>query len=296
MKKLFALILLPSIFTLSQSNQLQEALKFYPLQIGNYWQYKITKTSEGGTKTENWIGFVEIISDTLMPNGKKYYKIIDKRKVGNPYGSDFIRVDSLNGNIYSYSIPNEIQIDSLMASKGDGVDRWKCHIVSEDTSKQFFDTVFRTRYVKQYCISSYDETEWENALGIGEVRRIYLDKMYIIYCEAEILYAKINGKEYGIKSDIKPQKKLPDKICLFQNYPNPFNSSTIIEYELPYSTNVRIDIYDVLGRKVVLLVNTEQAAGNYKITFDAKRFSGGIYFYRIVTDLYSQLRKMIYLK
>lgn len=296
MKKIIFLLLLPLIPTLSQSNELQEALKFFPLQVGNYWQYKITKSQYGGTKIENWIGFVEVMSDTSMSNGKKYYRMKDERKMGFAYASGFIRVDSSNGNIYSYSIPNEIKIDSLLAKKGDGVDRENCHIVSEDTTKLLFGMTYKTRYIRQNCITSYEETEWEYAEGIGEIKRVFVDKMYIINYKAEILYAKVDGREYGTKSNLQYNYELPRKIYLAQNYPNPFNSSTIIEYYLPNPSNVIIVLYDALGRKVDTIVNGEHAAGEYSILLNAERLSAGIYFYTIYTGVYSQSKKMIFLK
>ena len=72
----------------------------------------------------------------------------------------------------------------------------------------------------------------------------------------------------------------PDRFRLEQNYPNPFNPSTTIQYGLPARSNVRLIIYDVLGRTVADLVNTEQSAGWNQVVWNAN-VSSGIYFYRI---------------
>jgi hypothetical protein len=86
---------------------------------------------------------------------------------------------------------------------------------------------------------------------------------------------------------------------LFQNYPNPFNPSTIIRYKINKSTNVIIKIYDILGKEVSTLVNEYQKAGDYKVHFpgsNALQLPAGVYFYRLKTDDYSQVKKMILLK
>jgi hypothetical protein len=74
---------------------------------------------------------------------------------------------------------------------------------------------------------------------------------------------------------------LPDTYSLNHNYPNPFNARTTIEYALPEPTNVSVVIYDLLGRKVESLVNADQPAGYYRVTWDASGQASGMYFYTI---------------
>ena len=68
---------------------------------------------------------------------------------------------------------------------------------------------------------------------------------------------------------------------LGQNYPNPFNPSTKIVFTVPYQTKVRIDVYDVMGRKVAELINEEKPAGRYEVDFVAKNLSSGVYIYQL---------------
>ncbi len=74
---------------------------------------------------------------------------------------------------------------------------------------------------------------------------------------------------------------LPTTIELDQNYPNPFNPSTAIEYRVAASFNVRLAVYDILGREVAELVNDVQPAGSYRVTFDATGLTSGMYIYRL---------------
>ena len=83
---------------------------------------------------------------------------------------------------------------------------------------------------------------------------------------------------------------------LSQNYPNPFNPSTVIKYSIPQGGFVQLFVYDLLGRKVSSLVNEEQSLGNYKIEFNAKNLSSGIYFYRLNSGGFTKTKKLILLR
>ncbi len=83
---------------------------------------------------------------------------------------------------------------------------------------------------------------------------------------------------------------------LFQNYPNPFNPNTMINYKLPIMNHVDLSIYNLLGQKVVTLVDRQQNAGIYKVEWDATGFAGGIYYYRIHAGDFQDVKKMILIK
>ncbi len=95
--------------------------------------------------------------------------------------------------------------------------------------------------------------------------------------------------------------QIPNKFALEQNYPNPFNPSTIINYSLPTQTNVKIVVYNVLGRMIKILIDAEQTAGEYSAYWNGTDEHGhdvtsGIYLYKIITNDYISSRKMILLK
>jgi predicted GH43/DUF377 family glycosyl hydrolase len=89
---------------------------------------------------------------------------------------------------------------------------------------------------------------------------------------------------------------IPDRYSLSQNYPNPFNPSTTIEFDLPKSSDVRIEVYNIKGQKVKTLVNEKMSPGNHQVEFNAQYLSSGVYFYRIEAAEFQQVRKMILLK
>ena len=95
--------------------------------------------------------------------------------------------------------------------------------------------------------------------------------------------------------------EVPDDFRLFQNYPNPFNPATKIKFDIPPSKgargmNVKLVIFDVLGREITTLVNEQLSPGTYKVQWDASSYPSGVYFYKLVTNDYSETRKMVLIK
>ena len=93
----------------------------------------------------------------------------------------------------------------------------------------------------------------------------------------------------------------PTRFALFQNYPNPFNSSTTLHYDLPEASQVKITIYDILGKEVIQLINQEQNYGYKKIVWNGKNKIGnvvapGIYLYKAELGSLIEIKKMILLK
>jgi hypothetical protein len=93
----------------------------------------------------------------------------------------------------------------------------------------------------------------------------------------------------------------PEGFHLAQNYPNPFNPSTIIQYELPKSAQVRLAIYNLLGEKIRTLVDASESAGIKQTTWDGRdehgqRVSNGIYLYRLDAGTFSMTRRLLLMK
>ncbi len=88
----------------------------------------------------------------------------------------------------------------------------------------------------------------------------------------------------------------PKDFTLYQNYPNPFNPTTTIKYSIPREGKVTLKVYDVIGKEVATLVNGEKSAGTYNVTFNAAKLASGIYFYRLETESFISIKKLILLK
>ena len=103
--------------------------------------------------------------------------------------------------------------------------------------------------------------------------------------------------EYGNLIDAQIEiEELPNEFDLYQNYPNPFNPATTIRYDLPQNTDVRLDIYNILGQRVYTLVNAPQKAGRYEVRFDASSLASGVYFYRLMTGEFASVKQMTLIK
>jgi hypothetical protein len=89
---------------------------------------------------------------------------------------------------------------------------------------------------------------------------------------------------------------LPSWYALAQNYPNPFNPSTTITFELPQSSEVRLGVFDMLGREVSMLVNERRDAGIHEVKFDGSRLASGVYFYRLQAGEFVQAKKLVIVK
>ncbi|HQI42300.1 MAG: hypothetical protein B6D44_09765 [Ignavibacteriales bacterium UTCHB2] len=89
---------------------------------------------------------------------------------------------------------------------------------------------------------------------------------------------------------------IPKEYVLFQNYPNPFNSSTIIKYQIPKDERVRINLYNILGEKILTLIETEQKAGEHEIRLSSDELASGNYFYSLETNATRLIKKLLILK
>ncbi|HMQ79918.1 MAG TPA: YCF48-related protein [Ignavibacteria bacterium] len=89
---------------------------------------------------------------------------------------------------------------------------------------------------------------------------------------------------------------VPDKYSLSQNYPNPFNPSTNIKLQIARSGFVKLTVYDVSGKESAVLVNENLAAGEYEVDFNASKLTSGVYFYRLESKDFTEVKKMVLVK
>ena len=93
-----------------------------------------------------------------------------------------------------------------------------------------------------------------------------------------------NGSDLVSTANEIPENDLPDAFRLRQNYPNPFNPSTNISFDLPQTSNIKVEVFNSIGAKVALLAEGQKLAGSYTLRFNASSLASGMYFYRLIAD------------
>jgi hypothetical protein len=105
-----------------------------------------------------------------------------------------------------------------------------------------------------------------------------------------VIFEVTTGLEYLYSN------KIPQTYSLGQNYPNPFNPVTHIQYGLPKTGNVKIEIYNIIGQKIKTLLNKQMPAGYHEVEFNAQNLSSGVYLYRIEAGEFQDVKKMILIR
>ena len=109
------------------------------------------------------------------------------------------------------------------------------------------------------------------------------------------IYKTTNGGG-SLVSVYEPENVLPTNFIFYQNYPNPFNPITKITFYLPRNANVKLIVYDMLGKEVKSIVNSKLSMGRHEYDFDGSNFASGVYYYKLISDEFVETKKMILLK
>jgi len=107
------------------------------------------------------------------------------------------------------------------------------------------------------------------------------------------------GKQYGQELELITSindETQPSIYDLYQNYPNPFNPATMINYQLPMTSEVNLSVFNMLGQKIATLVNERKSEGSHQVIWDASTYPSGIYFYMIEAGDFVENRKCLLVK
>jgi hypothetical protein len=135
----------------------------------------------------------------------------------------------------------------------------------------------------------------------GTSKLFYTNKSYIIFPVKANGTGLIGGDVFENNTNTNSTSTdnlTPKEYGLSQNYPNPFNPATVINYSIPQNSFVTLKVYDVAGKEVATLVNTQAVPGNYSVNFNANDYSlsSGIYFYKIVAGNFVNVKKLVLIK
>ncbi len=295
------------IFVLARISfsQINPACAFYPLKIGDLWQYRVTFVLNNTNIDTTYYSFKEVLGDTLMPNGY-HYKIVSEESLESYEVGDmiirYIMVDSVSANVYEYSEEYENikgkLIDSLECQAGDTFDDGQGMIST--CSDVFMDTVLD--YYTECKFIDLDMPDFQEShklakdIGIYYQNKTFLDG-YGGNKAFELIYANIDGKIYGEQpNSILNKKTRPYLFSLKNNYPNPFNPTTKIQYTLGTSGRVKLVIYDNTGKIVRTMFNKYQEVGKHLIEFDGSNLASGIYIISLQFKNQRLAKKMILIR
>jgi hypothetical protein len=248
---------------------------YYPLATGNEWFYRAVGLPTSDSTISRT---VRVVGDTLFPDALRY-SILDQEDV---MGGRYVRTDS-SSVFYRYSGSDQ-RVFRLNAQIGDTMRiNWgpygTAKLTSIDTAIVLgvqvraltFELEGTLFAIVRLCEKFGPMTEWRYSdppPPWPEWGR-------------ELVGCIIDGVRYGRTLDVHEPLSVARAITLHQNYPNPFNPTTVISYQLPVASDVKLVVYDLLGREVRVLVNERKNAGSYEVKFDASGPSSGVYFYRL---------------
>lgn len=271
---------------------------YFPLQIGNSWEYK--------DRYDNSYQYtIKAISDTVMSNGQTYTYLCGKRDANIVY---FRYYRQSGSKIYEYSTSENKEFLWCDFSKS----------VNDTVSINYFekqgDTVIVTMlynqevemfgvirrqwgFYKKY-LNSYFDGIYEVTDSIGLTYEQYTEADFFNYLTGAI----INNVKYGNITSIKNDKlnNITD-FTIFRNYPNPFNNSTVISIKGLPKEDVSVKVFDILGREIKKLFQGKTSDGNLRLLWDGKNNIGGdvpsgIYFYSIDINQNIHVGKMILMR
>ncbi|MBC8488756.1 MAG: T9SS type A sorting domain-containing protein [Bacteroidetes bacterium] len=206
--------------------------------------------------------------------------------------------------VYTSTGPNQYQTIDSVFEPSDSSDMISCDI--RLLSGRTYPTILLSSFGGKVYMYEYNGTsfakQYEKLDYPGDaVRRVYWffnngkDGYFNTWSSSSS-----NGTFYLFKRDgavyVQGNVSTPSNFILYQNYPNPFNPVTTIEFDIASNTHVDLNIYDVLGRKVKNLVNENLSPGSYKMKWNGSELNSGIYFYKLKTEKYSEVRSMVLVK
>ena len=219
-----------------------------------------------------------------------------------PANDTLIAVDFMNSRTQAF-FDNDAQFPNMIEKDNYNVDPGFTN-ASEENVDRYIDFVKHWRAIhNDYLANGFFTVDGDG----DEALMQYPFPEDYTYSNATLLTGGTDGFPVG---DLNwyPEKKalwlgveridnvLPETFSLSQNYPNPFNPTTMISYDIPKSSVVKLEVFNILGQKIATLVNGFQQAGKYKVDFNASHYATGVYIYRLSSNEFSITKKMLLVK
>lgn len=240
---------------------------------------------ESGTEFNIPLG-AQIASDVINVN--QYATFISQDPSGVADGT------IINGD-GSWALPVELNSFKARANNNQITLNW---VTETEVNNYGFDIERKVRTAPSLKMTGWEKVGFVQGNGNTSSRKeySYVDKNTIGGSKFEYRLKQIDNNGKYKYSDIVEVEVVPTEFALYQNYPNPFNPSTQIRFQLPVESRVSIKIYDILGEEIFELINESKQPGIYEVEFKAENLPSSTYFYRIITNNFTETRKMVLLR
>ncbi len=241
--------------------------------------------SNAGQRTE--------ITLTNVPEGH-YYISVQAIDAGFA-GSEFSEPVAFN---LVYNVPVELSSFEAAVNQTGGVNlRW---VTASETNNAGWEIEYRqlTTDNGQQKNTEFRKVGFVAGKGTTTEQQIYsfnVQRLSAVKMEFRLKQLDLDGK-FNYSKSVEVEIEKPVAFALGQNYPNPFNPKTIIPYSVPSKVKVSIKLYDILGRELKVLENSEREAGNYFVELNGANLSSGVYIYKIEAGAFSSTKKLFLMK
>jgi hypothetical protein len=302
----------------NQNNQL-----FQNLGNGNFVLSSTIVNSDGGvTSNPAWEdydndGYLDLFIAKFSGNNLLYHNIL---------GNNFNRITNevlttqsgSSGSWFDYN--NDGKVDILVTSYNNAqnslfrnigttgnyltVKLHGCNTLTGRSNTMGIGARIKIRYggnqqIREVIADNTNNMLWQH-FGLGSVSMI--DSVIVYWTSGNIQkLTNVSANQMLLVDEclvgiVDNQNQVPTEFGLLQNYPNPFNPVTKIKFQLPKRSFVNLIVYDIMGREVETLVNSEKSAGYYELEFNGEKYSSGIYIYKITAGNYVESKKMVLIK
>jgi len=246
---------------------------------GREWDYanSVQQTCDGGYIIAGWtISFGVGSADVYLLKTDSSGDTLWTRTYGGSYWDEAYSVQQTSDG--GYIIAGETE--SFGAGGGD------VYLLKTDSSGA-------TKWTQTYGGSHYD---WGSSVQqTSDGGYIVAGSTWSFGAGADDVYLlRVAGDAVAV--DDQDERSLPTSASLSQCYPNPFNATTVIEYQLPVHSHVKLEVYNLFGQKVATLVDSQQQARYRSVIWEASNASSGIYFYKLTAGDYTETKRMILVK
>lgn len=269
--------------------------------------------SEDNGATWNRVSFnLNFVNSVLWRPGKMFvgghfifeeglYESTDGGVMWNPTVIDYTLVNTLADNGTRIFAGTDSM--GVLISDDDGLSWTQTTLTTQNVTDiyVFENYIFAGTFQGGLFVSHNNGMNWEpknGGLAVNSLENITKHFKYIFLATRGGVYRTHLNEILGVQP---VSNVIPGRFELFQNYPNPFNPSTTIRFDIPASSiygsgNVKLVIFDAIGKEVGALVDENLSPGSYEVNWNASGYPSGVYFYRLEAGDFSAIKKLILVK